>query len=410
MQGNEKGVQLLYKMKLYNSLTRSKEDFKPVKDNTVSMYVCGITPNNATHLGHAFTYVSMDTLIRFLKFKGYEVKYLQNATDINDSDDVIKQAKESGKTWEEIADMWIAHFKQQMKNLHVKEPTYYVKATSAMETIIKINQTLIEKGFAYEKGGNVYFDVSKQDTYGQLCRFSKEQMLMISKDRGNDPEDKNKKNPLDFVLWKRSNEKPYWESPFGKGRPGWHIECSAMIYDTLGDQIDIHGGGRDLIFPHHESEIAQSENFTGKKPYVGTWMHTAMVLYQGEKMSKSLGNLVLVKDLLEKYNPFVIRWTLLSHHYRNPWEFREEELGEIDAKIKKIQQIEQAGHIHEHTDANNEHLTHFMRHMEDDLDTPNALVALIVLADQAEKEADIMKKNDMCSALHAGLEILGFKE
>jgi L-cysteine:1D-myo-inositol 2-amino-2-deoxy-alpha-D-glucopyranoside ligase len=194
-------------MKLYSSLTRKKEVFTPLKDNTVSMYVCGITPNNATHLGHAFTYVSFDTLTRFLRFKGYDVQYLQNATDVNDSDDVIKQAKESGKTWEEIADFWIDHFKQQMIALHVLEPTYYVKASSAMEQIITMNKVLLEKGFAYEKQGNVYFDISKDKNYGELCRFTKEQMLIISKERGNDPKDPKKKNPLDFILWKASSGK-----------------------------------------------------------------------------------------------------------------------------------------------------------------------------------------------------------
>ncbi|MBP9719386.1 MAG: cysteine--tRNA ligase [Candidatus Levybacteria bacterium] len=397
-------------MKLYNSLTRQKEVFIPKKKDEVTMYVCGITPNNATHLGHAFTYVVFDTLTRFLRFKGLNIKYLQNATDINDGDDVIKQAKESGKTWEEVADMWIDHFKKQMKELHVLEPTYYIKASSAIPKIIEINKSLIEKGIAYEREGNVYFDISRDTSYGELCHFSKEQMLTISKERGNNPDDPKKKNPLDFVLWLAASEKPYWKSPWGYGRPGWHIECSAMIHDYLGEQIDIHGGGRDLIFPHHESEIAQSESYTDKKPYVKTWMHTAMVLYQGEKMSKSLGNLVLVADLLKKYNPFVIRWTLLSHHYRDPWEFREEELGEIEKKLQHIQTIEKAGHIHEDTDTNNEYLQHFLRHMEDDLDTPNALNALLSLTKNAQNETNSEKKNAMCAALHAGLAILGFKD
>lgn len=420
-------------MRLYNSLTRRRELFKPLKGNTISMYVCGITPNNATHLGHAFTYVFFDTLIRFLRFKGYSVTYVQNATDVNDSDDVIRQAKESGKTWEEIADMWISHFKTQMTKLNVAEPTHYVKASHVIPKIIEINKVLMEKGFAYENSGNVYFDVSKFKAYGNLCRFTKEQMLVISAERGNNPSDPLKKHPLDFVLWIADKEDPYWESPWpfspdqdkGRGRPGWHIECSAIVHTYLGEQIDpfgklrvngeyyrtidIHGGGRDLIFPHHESEITQSESYTGKIPYVKTWMHTAMVLYQGEKMSKSLGNLVLVADLLKTYNPFVIRWTLLSHHYRDPWEFREEELVEVDKKIEHIQQVEKSGHIHEETNKNNRYLTRFLAYMEDDLDTPSALKALIQLCERAEKERDCEKKDAMCAALHAGLDILGFK-
>lgn len=323
-------------MKIYDSLSRTKSDFRPLGGKEVKMYVCGITPNNATHLGHAFTYVAFDVLNRFLKYSGYAVNYVQNATDVNDSDDVILQANETGKTWTEIADQWIKHFKRQMTSLNVLAPTSYVLASTVMDKIIDMNAVLIKRGCAYIKNGGVYFDVKKLKSYGVLSRFQEEQMLMISRERGNNPDDSNKKNPLDFVLWIPSEGQPNWKSPWSQGRPGWHIECSAMIYDKLGQQIDIHGGGRDLIYPHHESEIAQSECFTGVKPFVKCWMHVGMVMYEGEKMSKSLGNLILVEDLLKKCSPTVVRWFLLSHHYRHPWEFELEELNDSEKKIQVI--------------------------------------------------------------------------
>lgn len=269
-------------LQLYNSFTRKKSTFKPLEKNKVSLYVCGITPNNATHLGHAFTYVSFDVLVRYLMHKGYEVNYLQNATDINDSNDVIMQAKSSGRSWEEEAQFWIRHFQEQMHQLQVLPPNEYVLATSVIPQIVEINKKLIDKGFAYEKNGSVYFDINSFKAYGELSKYTNEQMLFISKERGNNPDDPNKKNPLDFVLWFADESAPFWDSPWGKGRPGWHIECSTMIDSILGSRIDIHGGGRDLIYPHHESEIAQSESAIGKSPFVNFWMHTSMVLCEGE--------------------------------------------------------------------------------------------------------------------------------
>ncbi len=321
-------------LQLYDSFARIKKEFKPYDKSNVKLYVCGITPNNATHLGHAFTYVSFDVLVRLLKHNGFGVTYVQNATDINDSDDVIKQANESGKSWSEIAQHWIAHFQNQMDTLGVRRPDKYILASSMMSKIVEMNQTLIDKGFAYESNGNVYFDVSNFKNYGALSGYREGQMLMISSERGNDPKDPNKKNPLDFVLWINSKGEPNWKSPWGLGRPGWHIECSAMIKDSLGDQIDIHGGGRDLIFPHHESELAQMEGATEKKPFVKNWMHVGMVMYEGEKMSKSLGNLILVEDLLKNHSPNQIRWLLLSHHYRHPWEYDELEFDENCETLK----------------------------------------------------------------------------
>ena len=374
-------------LQLYDSLSRSKKEFIPLDKGNVKLYVCGITPNNASHLGHAFTYVSFDALIRFLKHKGLGVTYVQNATDVNDSDDVIKQAKETEKTWTEIAQYWIEHFNANMDALNVARPNKYILASSVMEKIISMNKSLVEGGFAYEKNSNVYFDISKFNDYGLLSKYGKDQMLTISQERGNDPTDKNKKNPLDFILWIGAAEKPNWNSPWGLGRPGWHIECSAMIENALGDQIDIHGGGRDLIFPHHESEIAQSESFTGKKPYVQYWMHTGMVMYEGEKMSKSLGNLVLVEDLLKQYSPNKIRWLLLSHHYRHPWEYEEEELKNYGLRITDLKK-----RLLEKSSGDWKVIEGFL---EDDFNTPEVLRYL-----STECSGETLKR---------GLELLGFE-
>src|SRR5258708_1303704 len=316
-------------MKFFNTLSQKKEQFKPLNKHQVLMYVCGITPYDTTHLGHAFTYVFFDVVRRYLEYKGFEVNYTQNVTDIDD--DILRKAKEEGKDWQELGRVWTKRYLADMKKLNVLQPTNFVKATDSIPQMIEIIQTLLDKGFAYKSGGNIYFEVPKFPKYGQLSKLSRAQMIKLSKERGADPNDPNKKDPLDFILWQSSKPgEPSWFALFGKGKPGWHIECSAMIYQYLGAQIDIHGGGADLIYPHHESEIAQSESYTGKSPFVQTWMHIAMLKYQGEKMSKSLGNLVLVKDLLQKYSPNALRWLLLSHHYRQEWEFKLKELDRAD--------------------------------------------------------------------------------
>lgn len=378
-------------MILFNTLTRNKEEFLPLSSSEILMYVCGITPNNAAHLGHAFTYVSFDVLVRYLRYKGMKVNYLQNATDLNDSDDVIKQAEIAGRTWKQEAKFWIDRFHEQMDDLNILRPTSYVLATSVMQRIVEITKKLVDDDFAYEKNGNVYFRISKFKTYGELSKFNSDQMLYISRDRGNNEDDPNKENPLDFVLWYSDPSEPSWESPWGKGRPGWHIECSTMIYEYLGTTIDIHGGGRDLMYPHHENEIAQSESFTGEK-FVNTWMHTGMVLYEGEKMSKSLGNLVLMSDVLKKYSSFAIRWLLLSHHYRAPWEYEEMEMREVEEKVTKILRKLSSVDI-----AKKPVGVEFESIMEDDLNTPKVLELVERLIEENKKS---QAKNI--------LEILGF--
>lgn len=370
---------IIFMLYIYNSLSHAKEKFIPLKNKTVKMYVCGITPYDTTHLGHAFTYVWFDVLVRYLKFKGYEVSYTQNVTDIDD--DILKRAKEENRDWRELGNFWTKKFLSDMKTLNVLNPTNYVKATDFITLMIYIIRVLIKKGFAYEKDGNVYFEIKKFKEYGKLSGFNLNQMLIISKERGGNLNDPLKNDPLDFLLWQRSRQgEPFWKSPWGNGRPGWHIECSSMIKKTLGDQIDIHGGGRDLIFPHHESEIAQSESFTNQKPFVKFFMHTAMVLYQGEKMAKSLGNLIMVSDLLKKCSPNEIRWILLSHHYRQPWEFDESKIKEAKKKFKVISNS--LMNKNSVDNAENKYFNQFESFIADDLNVPLALEFLVDAAKQ----------------------------
>lgn len=359
------------------------------------MYVCGITPYDTTHLGHAFTYVWFDALFRYLKFKDYQVDYTQNVTDIDD--DILKKAKEEKKDWKEIGDFWTVRFLTDMKSLNVLRPANFVKATSSITLMIYIIRVLLKKEFAYYREGNVYFDISKSKGYGKLSRFNDNQMKLLLKERGGNPDDPLKKNPLDFLVWQKSKkDEPFWKCPWGNGRPGWHIECSAMIKRFLGNQIDIHGGGRDLIFPHHESEIVQSESFTDKKPFVKYWMHTGMVLCQGEKMAKSLGNLVMVSDLLKHYSHNEIRWMLLSHHYRSPWEFEENDLKDARKQVKMMEEAllrkgedkERKGHD----------LKRFIKIMDDDINTPKALEFL----------KSVIKIKGFSAYVFKCLQILGF--
>ncbi|MDP3988326.1 MAG: cysteine--tRNA ligase [Candidatus Levybacteria bacterium] len=409
-------------MKIFNSLSRSIQTFTPLNNKTVKIYVCGITPYDVTHLGHAFTYVFFDTLIRYLKYKGYKVNYVQNVTDIDD--DILKKAKELGKNWKKLGEYWTKKFLDDMKSLNVEPPTHFVKATDSITMMIRIIEVLIKKGFAYERKGNVYFEVKKFKAYGELSKFTKKQMFLISKQRGADPNDPLKKNPLDFLLWQKSKKnEPFWESPWGRGRPGWHIECSAMIYQYLGERIDpfgklrvngehsrtidIHGGGRDLIYPHHECEIAQSESFTAKIPFVKYWMHNAMVMNEGEKMSKSLGNLVLISDLLKKYSWDAVRLYILSHRYRNPWEYDESKLEYYQKEIKLIRNAlkKESMQVPLKNNFAKKYLDEFNNCLENDANTESGLLVISNIArsilNKKEESLELQKTLKTC------LEILG---
>ncbi len=306
-------------IKLYNPITRQYEEFRP-RGSQASIYVCGITPYDTTHLGHAFTYTVADILVRYLEFLGLEVHYVQNVTDIDD--DILRKARQVGEDWKALGDRWTAHFIQDMMALNVRPPDHYPRATEVIPDIVASVEKLVESGQAYAAGGNVYYAVKSWPTFGELSHLSLEQMLPVANQRGNNPNDPHKRDPLDFVLWQaQAPDEPAWQSPWGLGRPGWHIECSTMSSKYLGSTIDFHSGGGDLVFPHHECEIAQTEAITGERPFVRFWLHAAMVRHQGEKMSKSLGNLVMARDLLKEFSPDSLRIYLAMHQYQNEWSF-----------------------------------------------------------------------------------------
>ncbi len=366
-------------MRLYNAFDQRTEVFEPGGE-TVSVYVCGITPYDTTHLGHAFTYAVFDVLIRYLELKGHPVRYVQNVTDIDD--DVLRRADGVGQNWRELGDRWTAHFIQDMKSLNVRPPDFFPRATDFIAEMITTVEQLIDAGVAYESGGSVYFHINSWPEYGKLSRIPRDEMLSIANERGNIPDDPQKQDALDFVLWQtQAPGEPAWESPWGPGRPGWHIECSTMSSRLLGDTVDIHGGGADLIFPHHESEIAQSEGATGHEPFVRFWMHTAMVHHEGEKMSKSLGNLVMVHDLIKTWSPDAIRLYMAGHHYREAWSHDDAELAAAEQMAHKLRRTATAAGGAAPSLDPSEARSAFVEAMDDDLDTPTALAVLERLAD-----------------------------
>ena len=391
-------------MKLFNTLTQSLEEFVPLHDNNVTVYVCGVTPYDTTHLGHAFTYTSFDTLMRYLEYLGYKVRYVQNVTDIDD--DVLRKAKELGMQWDELGTRETNRFLHDMDALNVRRPAVYAKATDEIPRIIEMVQGLIERGYAYENEGYVYYDVQHDSDFGKMARAvgldTYAAMLKTANERGNYPNDHRKKDPLDFVLWQaQAPGEPAWESPWGPGRPGWHIECSSMSMHYLGEQIDIHGGGADLNFPHHTCEIAQSEHYSGKAPFVQIWMHTGMVYQDGEKMSKSLGNLTLVSNLLKDYTPDAIRILLQSHHYRYPWECFPEDLklaAYTAERFERVRTLVNAHEVqHQSDEEAGEELTveaqmlhdRFRAYMDNDMDTPEVILMLRHAAEDVIKEQDV---------------------
>jgi L-cysteine:1D-myo-inositol 2-amino-2-deoxy-alpha-D-glucopyranoside ligase len=370
---------------LHNSLTNKKELFTPLNKKAVTLYVCGITPYDTTHLGHAFTYISFDVLIRYLKHLGYNVIYTQNITDINDRDnDILERARQQNISWIKLAEVSTKIFLQDMKTLNWTMPTNYLKASESIDPVILLIKKLLANGFAYKVNRSVYFSIDKDSEYGKLSKLNPKRMLEIAKKFDEDLDNPSKINPLDITLWrgaKADSQKhiPFFESPFGKGRPGWHVECSAISMSTLGKQIDIHGGGIDLIFPHHEAEVAQSEGASGKKPFVRYWIHTGNVFYQGEKMSKSKGNFVLVSNLLQKYTANAIRWLLLSHLHGKNWEFEEKELGQAEKTFTKLAKLISQNK----SSVNNNRLwKKFAIAMDDNLNTPSVL---LLIKNYAEK-------------------------
>ncbi|MCB8942203.1 MAG: cysteine--tRNA ligase [Ardenticatenaceae bacterium] len=368
-------------MELYNTRTQRQELFKPQAEG-VSFYVCGITPYDTTHLGHAFTYTTADILTRYLEYQGYTVHYVQNVTDIDD--DILRKAQAVGEDWRVLGNRWTRHFIEDMQALNVRPPDHLPRATDVIPQIVAQVQRLLAAGVAYEVEGNVYFQVADWPEFGALSRIPPQERLSIANERGNHPDDPHKREPLDFVLWQAqaADDEPAWKSPWGNGRPGWHIECSTLATHFLGETIDIHSGGSDLLFPHHECEIAQVEPVTGQKPFVRFWLHTAMVAYEGEKMSKSLGNLVMVRDLLQDYTADALRIYLAQHHYREVWAHDEVALAKavqsaerLAVAMTAVSHDGQAINIHPVQDR-------FQAAMDNDLDTTMALASLLNLADE----------------------------
>ncbi len=318
---------------IYNSLTKRKELFMPHENNEVGMYVCGVTVYDSCHVGHARAYVTFDVIRRYLEYRGYSVFYVQNFTDIDDK--IIERAKEENKDIKEIAERFTDEYFEYMDKLRIKKASVYPKATQHIKEMIAIIQGLLDKGYAYNTDGNVFFEVNKFKDYGKLSGRVADDSPGVTRVEA----DSGKRAPADFALWKRSKEgEPAWESPWGLGRPGWHIECSAMSMKYLGKTLDIHGGGQDLIFPHHENEIAQSESYTGQ-PFVKYWLHNGFVTIEGEKMSKSLGNICTLKDIFKDYSPENLRFLFLTAHYRSPISFGIEKLKEAKTGLDKIHNL-----------------------------------------------------------------------
>ncbi|MFX3624937.1 MAG: cysteine--tRNA ligase [Ectobacillus sp.] len=376
---------------LYNTLSRKKEKFVPLEENKVKMYVCGPTVYNYIHIGNARPAIVFDTIRRYLEYKGYEVNYVSNFTDVDDK--LIKAANQLGEDVPTIADRFIQAYFEDVSALGCRHATVHPRVTENMDIIIEFIQGLIDKGYAYESDGDVYYKTKEFEGYGKLSH----QPIAELRHGARIEVGEKKQDPLDFALWKAAKEgEIYWESPWGKGRPGWHIECSAMARKYLGDTIDIHAGGQDLTFPHHENEIAQSEALTGK-PFARYWLHNGYININNEKMSKSLGNFILVHDIIKQYDPQLIRFFMLSVHYRNPINFSEELL---QSTQNGLERIKNAYHNLQHrmesstnlTDDDEKWLTEaegfrkaFEEAMDDDFNTANAVTELYNLVNHANQ-------------------------
>lgn len=365
-------------LKLHNTFTDKTEEFITIEPNKVKMYVCGPTVYDSAHLGHARCYITWDVLYRYLKFKGYDVTYCRNVTDVDDK--ILKKAEKENKTPEEVSKYWYKSFENSMKALNTLKPDIEPFATKTLGEMISIVKDLIKNGYAYEAGGDVYFRVKKFKNYGMLSKQPIDQLESGARVEVGDL----KEDPLDFALWKK-DEKFGYNSPWGVGRPGWHIECSAMSRKYLGKTIDIHAGGADLIFPHHENEIAQSECANGCK-FVNYWLHNGFVTINNEKMSKSLNNFLTIDELLKSYDSNTIRLFILTNHYRMPVEFSDEVLTSASNGVKRLLNAK-ATKIDEALDLTQfEEYKQFVEAMDDDLNTSKALAVLFDLVNKANKD------------------------
>ena len=370
-------------MKLSDTLTGEKREFAPSGDE-VRIYVCGVTPYSSAHVGHAMSYIVFDVLHRYLEFRGFRVRRVQNFTDIDDK--LIERAAQEGVTVEALAERRIAEYFEDMAALNIREADAYPRATQELPKIIEMTAGLIASGHAYESGGDVYFRVRSDEEYGKLSRRSLDAMRAGARVEPG----VSKEHPMDFALWKSVKAgEPAWESPWGAGRPGWHIECSAMALRYLGESVDIHGGGQDLVFPHHENEIAQSEAFTGKRPFARFWLHNGLLNMDAQKMSKSLGNLVTISEALERYSADAIRLSVLNAHYRSPGYYSDEALAGAERAAARLRQALAAPANPDADTALDPRPARerFVEAMDDDLNTPQAVAALFDLAREINRES-----------------------
>lgn len=385
-------------LKFYNSLSNKLEEFIPLEDKKVKMYVCGPTVYDKAHLGHARCYITWDVLYRYLKFLGYNTTYCRNVTDVDDK--ILKKADMQGVSPEDITKEFYASFENSMKGLNCLKPDVEPRATKTIGEMIAMVKKLIDNGFAYPVDGDVYFEVEKYKKYGQLSKQPIDDLMAGARV----DTDEKKKSPLDFALWKK-DEKHGYKSPWGLGRPGWHIECSAMSKKFLGDSIDIHAGGADLTFPHHENELAQSECANGCK-FVNYWLHNGFVTINKEKMSKSLNNFLTIDDLLKKYDSNAIRFFILTNHYRMPVEFNDEALNSAAAGAKRL--IGAVCGYNKTDEVDEESVNAFKLAMDDDLNTSKALAVLFAVADKVKKASDEKEARLYASTLITLGEVLGF--
>jgi L-cysteine:1D-myo-inositol 2-amino-2-deoxy-alpha-D-glucopyranoside ligase len=378
-------------MRLYNTLSRRVEELN-FPSGVVRMYVCGVTPYDTSHLGHARVGVVYDTLVRYLHSQNLDVRYVQNVTDIDEP--LFERARRDGVSWQELGEQQTRHYLESMARINVEQPQYYVRATSVIPQMQSVIARLLELGHAYVRNGAVYYHAASKPDFGELAHSDYATLLAMANEMGNNPNDPNKRDPLDFVLWQPSApDEPAWDSPWGAGRPGWHIECSTMATEYLGPQVDIHGGGADLIFPHHACEIAQAEPVTGVKPFARCWMHTGLVSMDGAKMSKSLGNMVFVDQLLATHSPAAVRLAILSYHYREPFEYSADVVRRAEEWATILHEsLAAPSGDHERLDLT-PHGEQFDAALAEDFNTPAAITAMIELAqlilDHASQHGDI---------------------
>ena len=388
-------------IKFYNSLTNQKEEFVPIRKGEVGMYVCGMTVYDNCHLGHARAMMAFDILARYLRYQNYKVNFVRNITDIDDK--IIDRANENSETIDALTDRTIASMHEDFLKLGLELPTNEPRATDHIEGMIKMISGLIDKGHAYHsESGDVFFAVRTFPEYGKLSNKNIDDLNPGARIK----EEESKKDPLDFVLWKSAKpNEPSWDSPWGLGRPGWHIECSVMSLENLGEHFDIHGGGPDLLFPHHENEIAQSECSSSHK-FANYWMHSGLLKINGEKMSKSLGNFAMLKDLFTSYHPEVIRYYLISSHYRSSLNFDNESLDQARSALTRLYQAISVASSQE-SDLHDKSVSEFIKSMNDDLNTPEALSTLFGLAKLINSSQDTQDQSMYASTMRELGKVLG---